>query len=276
VIGTPLSPWRFDWYQALLVGVYDPDYVAPHLLIGSGGLVLRQAHGGYRRPYSLSGKTPDGTVTIYYGGELEVFVVGTSAAAPHVAAVLRDRFPAHLVSRADPCIDFDEPGVFLRLYDALFDLAGGREGRKVKVSTVGDWPRGIDGRTFYAGTRLSQLMGRLYEKGIELAAKHPDQTFSRDLTRYECEVRPKGDGKRKAALASPEELAAWTPFGAAALAVLSGLQLDAQAPARPESTDPEYWMFRQYRETLQRLLLLQPEELYAHVAAGLARVPEPV
>lgn len=273
MIANGLTSWRFDWYQALLVGVYDVDQLLSRLVIGSGGLTFRQSHGGYRRPISVTGKTADGSITVYFGGELEVFVVGTSAAAPHVADVLREHYPVHLVSRADPCIDFDEPGVFEKVYQAVFELAGGREGRKVKTHLAGDWLRGEDGRTFYAGTRLSQLMARVYEKGIELEAKHPDQSFSHDLTRYECEVRPKGDGKKKAATATPEELAAWTPFGAAVLAVLSDLDIAPHSAVRPEATDPEYWMFRQYRETLQRLVLLAPEDLHAHVLAGLARVP---
>lgn len=256
---------ELDWYQGTLLGVNDAHDVAARLLTGSGALTLKSSHGGYNRPLSLRGETNfGGSIAIYYGDDLDVHVLGSGAAAPHVASVLREHYPAHTVSRADVALDFDEPGAFERVWRTVHGVAteprrGGRAGA-TSTSLAGDWLDGRDGRTFYAGGVQSALRVRVYEKGHEQTAKHPDQgPFSLDWTRVEWMVRPRSNAKRRAATATVEEIAAWTPFGAAVLGAVYGLELDATAPARVPSTDPLYWCVTQYGAHLKALLTSEPD-----------------
>jgi hypothetical protein len=262
----------FDWYQATLTGEKDSESVAARLLHGSGGVTLRAGHGGYNRPKSLRGETDSGgSIAVYFGDDLDVHVVGTSSASPHVAEVLREYYPAHTVSRVDVALDFDQPGAFDRLWRAVHALATGREGRRVGTQTAGDWLDGLDGRTLYAGGAKSRLRIRVYEKGHEQRAKHPDQSFSLDWARVEWAVRPDSRSKLAAATATIEELAAWTPFGAAVLAEVYGLDMTARQLARTPSTDPEYWMLRQYSAVVSAWLALPELELRAAMVVAMQR-----
>lgn len=256
---------ELDWYQGTLLGVTDVELVASRLLLGSGALALRPGGAGYNRPSSLRGETDyGGSIALYYGPGLDVHVLGSGAAAPHVAAVLREHFPAHTVSRADVAIDFDAPGAFDRVWQTVHRVAseprrGGRGGR-ASTSLAGDWLDGLAGRTFYAGSAGGALRARVYEKGHEMTAKHPDQgPFSLNWARLEWEVRPRSNAKRRAATATVEELAAWTPFGAAVLRAVAGLDLEATAPVRVASTDPLYWCVRAYGKHLRALIASEPE-----------------
>lgn len=273
-----------DWYQCTIKGLQNPDHVASRLLMGSLGLVLREASGGFNRPFSLRGEMPGGgSVGIYYGSDLDVHVLGSSNAAPHVMEVVREHWPAHTVSRFDACADFDEPGAFDRLWRAVYALArtprrGGRGGM-TSTSTVGDWIDAENGRTFYAGSRGSQYVVRVYEKGLEQRAKHPDVTFSPDWVRVEAEVRPQGKGKLLAATATPAEMFAWSALGSDILRAIADLEVESIAPARVASTDPEYWLAQQYGPILRGWADLPLDELRDRVLGVLALTaprPEPV
>lgn len=269
------STFCWDWYQATLTGVTDPDLVISLLLMEAGGLVLRESAGGFNHPRSVRGDFSGGSVAVYFGGAQDVHVLGTSGAAPHVAAVLRRTFPDHTVSRLDACVDFDQAGSFDQLWRMVYDLArtprrGGRGG-VIGTETAGDWMDAERGRTLYAGGVRSPYRVRVYEKGHEQTAKHPDQTFSLDWTRLEAQIRPHGAGKRAAATATPQEAFAWSSFGAAVLEAVAGLALEPLAPARVPSTDPEYWLARSYSAVLARWLLLSDAELRAVMVSTLER-----
>lgn len=265
----------WDWYQATLIGVSDPDRVVSLLLLDAPGLVLRESAGGFNHLRSLRGDFSGGSVAVYFGGAQDVHVLGSSGAAPHVAAVLRRDFSDHLVSRLDACLDFDQPGSFERVMGLVYETArtprrGGRGG-VIGTETAGDWLDRENGRTLYAGGRGSAYRVRVYEKGHEQRAKHPDQTFSLDWTRLEAQIRPHGAGKRSAALATPQEAFAWSSFGAAVLLAVGGLDLEPLAPARVPSTDPEYWIARQFGATLKAWLLLSDGELRTAMQTSLNR-----
>lgn len=263
-----------DWYQATITGVTDPQEVAARLLHGSGVSALKEGHGGFNRPSSLRGESAaGGSVAVFFGAEQDVHVLGSSSAAPHVSAVLREFYPVHTVSRADVCLDFDHEGAFDKLWREIHRLATGREGRRVGTTLAGDWLDGLAGRTLYAGGPTSRLRIRVYEKGHEQRAKHPDREFSLNWARVEWAVRPDSKSKLAAATATVEELAAWTPFGAAALEAVYGLGLDPQAPARTPSTDPLFWLLRQYGPLLRKIVADEP---LLTVASLLERVLEPV
>lgn len=267
----------WDWYQGTITGLKNPDEVVARLVMDAAGLTLRASSGGYNRPESVRGDFAGGSIAIYFGNDLDVHVLGSSSAAVHVAAVLRAHWPEHTVSRVDACMDFDAPGAFERLYPELHALArtprrGGRGG-VVATSTVGDWLDNVDGRTLYVGGPQSQYRVRCYEKGHEQRSKHPDQTFSLDWARVEAQVRPHGSGKRVAATATPAEVFAWTPFGSAVLQAIAGLELVPLAPARVPSTDPEFWLARQYGPILRDWLVLDDFALRARLIRVLELQP---
>lgn len=253
----------FDWYQGTLSGVQSPDDVVSLLLRGIGAFKLSESPGGFNRPYSVRGSAPGGgSLGVYFGNGLDVHVVASSWLAAHACRVLRREFPTHRVSRADVAYDVDEPGAFDRLYKAAHALAraprrGGRGG-VLATSTVGDWLDGENGRTLYIGAPSSALRIRIYEKGHEQRAKHPDQKFSPDWVRVEWQIRPNSAGKSRAATASAAELAAWTRFGADMLDLVAQLEFDPTAPARIPSTDPLFWMVRQYGVHLRELVAVDP------------------
>lgn len=265
--------FNFDWYGATLNGEIDPDRVAARLLHDSGAVGLTAGRGGFNYPNSYSGSFPGGgTLSVFYGRDKPVYVQGTSAAAAHVADVLRSFWPDHSVSRADVAFDVDEAGSFEKLWPAVHALTKGRAGKPIKSELAGDWLDALHGRTYYAGGRASAFRVRVYEKGHEQRSSHPDQTFSLDWTRVEAQIRPAKSGdKRAAATATPAELFAWTPFGAAVLQVIADLQLTPHSPRRIEATDPEYWLARQYSAVLARWLLLPDADLRAVMVSTLDR-----
>lgn len=260
-----------DWYQGMLLGESDPELLASLLVLGRPDTRLKQAGGLFGRPLSLRGELEGGTVGIFYGGNLDLVFRATSSAAPTMARIVREHFPEHTVSRVDICQDYDEPGVFGRMVDTLDPLATGWKPRPVKVSTHGDWLHAIDGRTLYLGSFKSQLFIRLYEKGKELAARHPGEVFSDHLTRFEVELKPEGQDKRRAATATWEQLACWTPFAAAALSAVAGLDVAPQMMLKGGSRDPEYWIARQYGSVIRTWLTLPEDQLHQHLVALLDR-----
>ena len=260
----------FDWYQATVTGETDHELVISHLLYDCGPVVLKSGSGGFNRSHSARGDFPGGgSLAIYWGDDQDVHVVGSSAAAPHVAQVLRSLHPNHTVSRADVAYDVDQRGAFDRLYKVAHLLAGTpRRGRRMGTSLAGDWLDSINGRTLYAGGPTSRLRVRVYEKGHEQRAKHPDRLFSLDWARVEWQIRPDSAGKRRAATATPAELAAWTSYGAELLQAVTSLGLTPTAPARVASTNPEFWMARQYSAILREWALV-PDLAHARILAAL-------
>lgn len=261
----------FDWYQGTVRGVTSEEFVASRLVRGAGPLVLSEAAGGYNRPYSLRGTLDHGSIGVYYGSNLDVHVVATSGLAPHTARVLRSEFPEHTVSRVDVAYDVDEPDSFERLHKLAYLLARqkrrGPRGGVIGTEVAGDWLDAIGGRTLYLGGRASRLRVRVYEKGKEQEAKHPDRKFSHGWTRVEWQIRPDSAGKRLAATLEPLQLAAWSAFGSDLVTAVTAIGMTPQAPQRVPGTDPEYWLGRQYSKVLREWSTLPPAELQAKVLA---------
>ena len=265
----------FDWYQGTVCGVSSENHVASRLLKGVGPLTLKEAAGGFNRPYSMRGSLDHGSLGIYYGGGLDVHVVATSGLAPHAARVLRAEFPDHTVSRVDVAYDVDEPGSFERLHKITYLIARqkrrGPRGGVVGTELAGDWLDAIGGRTLYAGGRSSRLRVRVYEKGKEQEAKHPDRKFSHGWTRVEWQIRPDSAGKRLAATLEPLQLAAWSAFGAALVTAVTSIGMTPLAPQRVPATDAEYWLGRQYSKILREWVLLPPADLQNKLLAVIER-----
>lgn len=245
----------FDWYECTLVGVFDPAPVV-HML---GGSLNNVARGHQNYPASYAWELPNGgSVQVWFGSDLEVHVVLTSAACDSLVRVVKDNF-VHGLSRGDVAFDYDYPGAFNEMWPLFHALAKGFKPRPVKVDTRGDWISYTNGRTLSLGSRQSVLYTRFYEKGKEQAAKHPDQTFSEDWVRMELEVKPsKSADKLAAALLDPVALACSTKFGSDLVLLLLGHADASPLPTRVPSTDPLYWMLRQYGPALSKLLLEEP------------------
>lgn len=266
------APPQLDWYECTLTSIFDESTV----LQGLGGVgVAEPGPARQNYPASLHWELPSGgSVEIWYGGGLEVHVVLTSGACDDLVEVVRRRWP-HRVSRADVAKDYDYEGSFEDLYRPLVELGLAQRPNPVKVGTAGDWVNLTPGRTLYLGSRGSRMYLRVYEKGHEQTAKHPDQTFSLNWTRVEAEVRPRTSAHKIAmSTMSPAEIFAYTRFGAEVLGHLDGTEHTALPLQRVPSTDPLYWLVQQYGAQLRRLVTEDPNmTIVALLARATERVP---
>lgn len=262
----------WDWYSCTLTGIFDAQLVTQKLAPG-GAWRAGGAKQNYPASYALS-LASGGSVQVWFGGSLEVHVVLTSAACDSLVDLVRSTWP-HRVSRADAACDFDFPGAFDALFPQLIELANTRKPNRVAVDRHGPWFDGDDktqGRTVYLGKRQSRWFGRFYEKGLEQRKKHPDQEFSSDWVRAEAEVKPSSsEHKSQLSTMTPVEAFASTAFGAAVLELLTGAVVESVPLHRNPSTDPEYWLARQYHPVLTLWLGLDDSELRARIVATLER-----
>ena len=251
---------QFDYYESTLTDVFDAAPVV-HAL---GGSVLDRGPARRNYPASYAWKVElGGTVEVWFGAELEVHVVLSSSACDQRVDMLRRMYP-HRVSRADVAVDFDRAGYFDEVYPVLHAMAECFKPRPVQTSVAGDWLTPLTspargGRTLYLGARKSPMLFRLYEKGYEQAAKHPDQTFSMDWVRGEFQVRPHSRDKARASAFEPIEFACLTSFAAGVCLELLGKKFDGNPALRHvPSTDPLYHLVRQYGPALRDALRDEP------------------
>lgn len=103
-------------------------------------------------------------------------------------------------TRVDACEDWIEEGLFDRMAAEMIRYA---KEHNIKISQLGDWVRG-KARTLYIGSRQSEVMIRLYEKGYQSGGDP-------NWVRFETEVKPQGKKERKRQVAnmSPDEIM-WT------------------------------------------------------------------
>lgn len=92
-------------------------------------------------------------------------------------------------TRIDARVDWDDEGLFDRISALFLDFA---TDRGLKINQLGNWHEGKE-RTLYIGSRQSQLMVRLYEKGWQVGG-------SPNWIRFETEVKPKKQEQRQAVL----------------------------------------------------------------------------
>lgn len=131
---------------------------------------------------------------------------------PEVVERLRSAYE-HRCTRVDVCADFEAPGVFERLLDAVMEV---KHTHDLYGERRGDWEKPEFGRTQYLGSPKSAVRARLYEKGKQPEYRHL-QRF--DLVRLEVQVRPAKDAKDHFSKLSPREVwgaSKWTRDLAAA------------------------------------------------------------
>lgn len=187
----------WDWYSATLHGVGQGgiDSVISGLVEGLPFVSVRPGRGMHGYHHGADVVRGERTLArLWWGGNPGVHVQATGDASPEVSAVIRSRWPAHAVSRADACIDWDVQGRFDTLAQALLSYAAVKG---IAINQQGDWHRGVS-RTLYLGAPSSSVRLVLYEKGHQLGPP-----ASPDWVRLEVRVRPKG--------AARERVASWEP-----------------------------------------------------------------
>lgn len=190
-----ISQPRWDWYGASLE-VDSPT--ALELLGAALDATPRDSRARLSYNHSREFRAGDRTVaTVMWGGNNpDPYVVGTSQDADDLATVIRTLGIPHRVSRADVCIDIDEPGAFEALSGKLRALA---LSAGLSLQLIHDPERPEAGRTLYVGSRKGRGYVRLYEKGKKDDPSRPD------WVRFEVELKP-GSRVEKAHLATLEPL----------------------------------------------------------------------
>lgn len=183
----------FDGYCATVHA--NPDGLFDDLLclMESAGFDARTQEAGKVRFYALARNVVDEK-----GHQLFQLKSGGSNPHPHlecfgppapiVAAYLRERY-SHQPTRIDHAIDMCGPGLFDQLYSRAVDLC---KQHGLRGAPAGDWVTPDGGRTFYLGSRSSQVFVRIYEKGIKYA-KDLGENLTAELrgwVRVELEFKP--------------------------------------------------------------------------------------
>jgi hypothetical protein len=247
----------FDWYQATVeespVWLRDALQTA---LPGSSWADCKQLS-GFAKGEELMYEG-QGLLKMNYGGHNPFpNLVADGAPAQLAADLIRKVSPAHLVSRADACVDVDQAGWFEKTFAVMVDLV---DAHRVKPQHNGDWITQDGGRTFYLGAPSSPTRVRLYEKGKQLRNKFPEaaDSFPDTWCRLEIQVRPaKRDKKMMLASVAPEAF-----WGCSAYSQeLAYRVLDADTPRLKVGTvwraseleRAEYYLLRQYERAFRAM-----------------------
>jgi hypothetical protein len=200
----------FDWYQASIPA--SPEAIKASFLQRFGG-----AFEGCNPINGYDAGVVHSTLkfSIYWGTRhAHPNVKATSWHSKAIAEWVREVFPQHKVSRADVAFDFQFEGAFDYLRGKVEPLA-----RKagVKHSFVGDPAENEPdfsgerrGRTYYFGSRKSDMMITLYEKGLELLGK--GVKADPNLVRLEVRIRPQKQRKLQAAGLDPFDMVGFSKW----------------------------------------------------------------
>ena len=161
---------------------------------------------------------------VQYGGRQgeRVMVEVKGEGTPKVVERLRDAYE-HRCTRVDACVDFEAPGTFERLLEAVMEV---KHRHDLYGERRGDWDKPELGRTQYLGSPKSTIRARLYEKGKQPEYVHLQRP---DLVRLELQVRPAKEAKSEYARLSALDVwgaSRWTRD-------LAGQVLGEALPAHP-------------------------------------------
>lgn len=193
---------EFDAYCAT---VYDqPDWLIRRLMIEfvAAGEKPTRADGPPVRFYAGNELILDEfgkrLCSVRFGGaNANPFVECKGAISPVIAKMLRGEFD-HRPSRLDAAFARSAPKLFdryVRITRKLAKVYG------LRWEPKGDWATTDAGRTIVLGSRYSQVILRIYEKGLELVAKQGLELSDelRQLVRMEIEFKPQNRTARKRA-----------------------------------------------------------------------------
>ena len=264
---------RFDWYQASIPGV--PAEVV------MGAIAAMDYYGEWEQ--SRPAKNYDSAASFVVGNESRFRinfggqnaehgpnVVGSGESAQVLADLIRDKFPAHRVSRLDSCEDYHHKDAYDYLRKLALKIA--KDQRVQCREIVKPLSHSDDGRTLYLGSQTSAVSMRIYEKGKQLGV-------SSDWVRAELQLRPQKDVKAVAAMLNSNEvwgLSKWSHAMAVQLGQKDLQRVNAQV-YQPSDHDRAYrFMIRQYRKVLEQMLASHgsPEAVGAQIFYDLAHADD--
>lgn len=257
--GRPITV--FDAYNAT---VYEePPYLINTLraALEEFGEQVALEDGSATRWYSDHEKLVDRhgkrLVSIHYGGmNGKPLVQCTGHCSPAVAAALRAEFD-HRPNRLDGCVDLAGPDLFRNLTRLTRRIA-----RKygLRWAPIGDWVTPNAGRTIELGSRKSQVMLRIYEKGKEQATKLGLELTPEMALHVRCEVEFKPQNpiaKKQARIIAPEALWGLTEWLADFTKQAFAMDVERVKVTYRREADYERalrFMGQQYSAHLERLL----------------------
>jgi len=206
---------------------------------------------------------------IHFGGQNAEHgpnVIGSGAAAHDLAVLIRDRFPAHRVSRLDSCEDYHHEDAYEYLRRAALKIA--KQQRVQCREITKPLPESDDGRTLYLGAQSSLVSMRIYEKGKQLGVDG-------NWVRAELQVRPQKDIKTIAAMLDSTQvwgLSKWSHAMAEQLGKKGLQRVDAQVYEQSDHDRAYRFMIKQYRRVLEQMLASHgsPEAVGAQIFYDLA------
>lgn len=265
---------RFDWYQAT---IEDKPLQVIDLLLKLGHEV-RQSDGPakayrYKQGWEIHHNQRGVVARVFAGGTgIYPHALASSDETDAFVDLVRNEWEGrHLVTRQDSAQDFNEPGAYPRLRRVARNVA---KARRMTFRAIVDSLNPQAGRTQYIGSKKSDYLGRLYEKGFEQMAKvrglqpgiHLDSITNtttgekvkpEDWVRLELQARPQGEeARRRAAIATPVQAWTFTDWSHELLKEAMGLDLERfYMRTRKMSKDEEAlrWMCQQYGAMLGRL-----------------------
>lgn len=185
---------RFDAYDATIF-VQRPEQVMGDLeaLLTASGETVTRIDGlkpkFFAHMSQLQGLDGKPLASLKWGGSnphphLDCYGPPAALIAEH----LRNWFP-HRPSRIDHAVDRWAPDQFDQVHEFAKGLAA-RYG--LRLSYAGDWATPNAGRTIYVGSKASQLMVRIYEKGLQYCARNglPVTDELKHWLRFEVVFKP--------------------------------------------------------------------------------------
>lgn len=189
----------FDAYCATIFGAPDVVFEDLRCLMDSAGLGPLPVEGGKVRFYAVNRLLVDDKgkqiLALKHGGaNPHPHVECYGAASIVLADYLRENW-RHRPTRIDHAVDRRGPGLFDRLHAYAVALA---KQHGLRGAPAGDWCTPDAGRTFYLGSRKSQVSVRIYERGLKYAHDLglPVTDELREWVRIELEFHPQTESAK--------------------------------------------------------------------------------
>jgi hypothetical protein len=243
---------RFDWYAAS-VQCREDNFIEAFLEAFPGcEMVASRGAKQYQRGVTFKDNdTGESLGELSFGGNQGAvpFFEVRGFHSHEVALFVRRVFPVHRVSRLDVCLDFDQPGLYDRLYPVLSEVA---KAHKVKPTSFNDnFPE--EGRSLQLGAKSSEVVCTMYEKGKQMASVKGVTDASPDWVRVEFRIRPHSRQKALYAALEPWECLGGAKWGRSVTMALSGCApspIVREKPVKRERIEKAAWVIENYWKSL--------------------------
>lgn len=256
---------RFDWYQAtipedsrVLVGALR------ELVDGGGEVETGPGRHNYHQSFTVRNCDGERVAMVLAGGPNgHPNATASGGFTDRFVELVRDKWPAHRVTRFDAAEDFCAPGSFEELEGVCRGVAMAMrvKGRAIVPDDV------AEGRTYYMGSASSDVRVRLYDKTAEARRFLPVERhheIPENWSRLEAQIRPRKEWKSYAAQATPEQawgFSGWTTALASQALSLSLERITMQANRESDDQRAYRYLLIQYGPLLQRLAQEQGWEM---------------